>query len=240
MGLFSKSRIRRSAAGSPAADNGRGRPRRGDVGGRRRRRPAAAPRHAPPSAPRVDAPAVRPPQPSAQVYLQQLKVRIHQQLVERLDVQNLTTLPPDTVRAEVRVADPRAVPDRKGPAQRRRAGTADGRGDGRDLRPRPARDAAEGPDDHRHPGQPLRPHLRRAQGPARAARTCASATTRTCGRSSTASSARSAGASTRPARWSTPASPTAAASTRSSRRWRWTARRCRSADSAPSRCSSKT
>ena len=65
---------------------------------------------------------------------------------------------------------PRAVPERKGPAQQRRAGTADGRGDGRDLRPRPARDAAEGPDDHRHPGQPLRPHLRRAQGPARADR----------------------------------------------------------------------
>ena len=36
-------------------------------------------------------------------YLQQLKVRIHQQLVERLDVQNLMTLPPDTVRNEVRV-----------------------------------------------------------------------------------------------------------------------------------------
>ncbi|HEX4055826.1 MAG TPA: CpaF family protein [Tepidisphaeraceae bacterium] len=33
----------------------------------------------------------------------QLKVRIHQQLVQRLDVQNLRTLPPDTVRAEVRI-----------------------------------------------------------------------------------------------------------------------------------------
>ena len=32
-----------------------------------------------------------------------LKVRIHQQLVERLDVQNLRTLPPDAVRAEVRI-----------------------------------------------------------------------------------------------------------------------------------------
>ncbi len=46
-------------------------------------------------------------QPSApterQMYLQGLKVRIHQQLVERLDVQNLRTLPPDTVRSEVRV-----------------------------------------------------------------------------------------------------------------------------------------
>ncbi len=33
----------------------------------------------------------------------QLKVKIHQQLVERLDVQNLRSLPPDTVRAEVRI-----------------------------------------------------------------------------------------------------------------------------------------
>jgi pilus assembly protein CpaF len=33
----------------------------------------------------------------------QLKVRIHQQLVDRLDVQNLMTLPPETVRNEVRV-----------------------------------------------------------------------------------------------------------------------------------------
>ncbi len=38
-----------------------------------------------------------------QLYFQQLKVRIHQQLVERLDVQNLRTLPPETVRSEVRV-----------------------------------------------------------------------------------------------------------------------------------------
>jgi pilus assembly protein CpaF len=33
----------------------------------------------------------------------QLKVRIHAQLVQRLDVQNLKSLPPDTVRAEVRI-----------------------------------------------------------------------------------------------------------------------------------------
>jgi pilus assembly protein CpaF len=41
------------------------------------------------------------PERNAQFEL--LKVRIHQQLVERLDVQNLKTLPPDTVRAEVRI-----------------------------------------------------------------------------------------------------------------------------------------
>src|SRR4051794_34956458 len=38
-----------------------------------------------------------------QMYLQGLKVRIHQQLVERLDVQNLRSLPHETVRSEVRV-----------------------------------------------------------------------------------------------------------------------------------------
>ena len=42
-------------------------------------------------------------QTERQVYLQKLKVKLHQQLVERLDVQNLKSLPPATVRAEVRV-----------------------------------------------------------------------------------------------------------------------------------------
>src|SRR5215218_2684396 len=43
------------------------------------------------------------PPTERQMYMQQLKVRIHQQLVERLDVQNLRTLPHETVRSEVRV-----------------------------------------------------------------------------------------------------------------------------------------
>lgn len=65
-----------------------------------------------PTAPPVQAPSVstsqRPSivQPAApterQIYLQQLKVRIHQQLVEKLDVQNLRSLPADVVRREVR------------------------------------------------------------------------------------------------------------------------------------------
>jgi len=41
--------------------------------------------------------------PERQQYFAQMKVRLHQQLVERLDVQNLRSLPPDTVRSEVRV-----------------------------------------------------------------------------------------------------------------------------------------
>lgn len=71
------------------------------------------------SAPIVDepiilrAPAVPIPQsvpvvvPSAaqsekNAYLQQLRVRLHQQLVERLDVQNLRSVPPEKLRGEVR------------------------------------------------------------------------------------------------------------------------------------------
>ncbi len=62
-----------------------------------------------PPAPVVVPPIAAPPvhQTPAQLterqkQFQQLKVRIHQQLVERLDVQNLKSLPPDTVRNEVR------------------------------------------------------------------------------------------------------------------------------------------
>src|SRR5262247_3913269 len=53
--------------------------------------------------PRPYLPAVSPQLSERQLYMQQLKVRIHQQLVERLDVQNLRSLPPETVRSEVRV-----------------------------------------------------------------------------------------------------------------------------------------
>jgi pilus assembly protein CpaF len=62
-------------------------------------RAAAAAAVAPP--PRMDVP--RPQMTERQIYMQQLRVRLHQQLVERLDVQNLRTLPADTVRSEVRV-----------------------------------------------------------------------------------------------------------------------------------------
>src|SRR5213594_412076 len=53
--------------------------------------------------PKPVAPIPQAPLGERAVYMQQLRVRIHQQLVDRLDVQNLKTLPPDTVRAEVRI-----------------------------------------------------------------------------------------------------------------------------------------
>src|SRR5579871_5153344 len=64
--------------------------------------PAPKPAPAPEFAPVAQAP-VLPQQTERQAYLQQMKVRIHQQLVNRLDLQNLRNLPPATVREEVRL-----------------------------------------------------------------------------------------------------------------------------------------
>ena len=94
MGLFTKSTI--PAGPKPITEDG------------------AAAIASPPGSEKISAgPTMHPPtrtnmvQPAPpterQLYFQQLKVRIHQQLVDRLDVQNLRTLPPDVVRKEVRV-----------------------------------------------------------------------------------------------------------------------------------------
>jgi pilus assembly protein CpaF len=61
---------------------------------------APKPMGAPAALPSRDVPP--PVQTERQIHFQQLKVRIHQQLVDRLDVQNLKTMPSDIVRAEVR------------------------------------------------------------------------------------------------------------------------------------------
>jgi pilus assembly protein CpaF len=61
--------------------------------------PVARPTIAAPARPSIVAP---PPPTDRQNQLTQLKVKLHQQLVERLDMQNLRTLPAETVRREVR------------------------------------------------------------------------------------------------------------------------------------------
>src|SRR5881296_355320 len=53
--------------------------------------------------PTLPKPAAPPQQSERQMYLQKMKLRIHQQLVERLDMQNLKSLPPEVVRGEVRI-----------------------------------------------------------------------------------------------------------------------------------------
>ncbi len=93
-------------------------------------------------------------------------MRIHQQLVQRLDVQNLRTLPPDTVRAEVRIVIRDLCQNENGlltsqDQERLMDEVMDetfGLG--------PLEVAAEGPDDQRYSGQPLRPDLRRTPRPA--------------------------------------------------------------------------
>jgi len=70
---------------------------------------AEAPKPAAPVEPKVQLAPQRPSiiAPAApterQIYMTQLRVRIHQQLVERLDLQNLRTMSPDVVRQEVRM-----------------------------------------------------------------------------------------------------------------------------------------
>src|SRR4029434_6224129 len=97
MGLFSKNNS--TTPGKPGAPAGAA---------------VADPALAPAEPPKPSAPVLRPvvaapqampmPQQSErQVYLQQMKLRIHQQLVERLDMQNLKSLPPEAVRGEVRM-----------------------------------------------------------------------------------------------------------------------------------------
>ena len=60
---------------------------------------AAPPRMTAPTRPSIVAAA---PPSERQIYTSQMKVRIHTQLVERLDLQNIKTMAPDLVRQEVR------------------------------------------------------------------------------------------------------------------------------------------
>jgi pilus assembly protein CpaF len=65
----------------------------------------------------VPSPAAAPAAPARSerdVYLEKLKVRIHQQLVERLDFQNLKVMPPEKVRQEVRLVIKELCKNEKG------------------------------------------------------------------------------------------------------------------------------
>src|SRR5690606_33070029 len=95
MGLFTKSTTNGPATTAPAIPP---LPPRNDDADAIVTPPVMAPlpRPAPPPVPQM------PVSPERQAYFQQLKVKLHQQLVERLDVQNLKSVPPDMLRAEVR------------------------------------------------------------------------------------------------------------------------------------------
>jgi pilus assembly protein CpaF len=106
MGLFSKSSSPPGTTGATAVADPApaAAPRSGGIfSGSSTSRPEApviAP--VPSMAPPPPAPPAPPAPTERQIFLQQMKTRIHQQLVDRLDLQNLKTLPQDTIRAEVR------------------------------------------------------------------------------------------------------------------------------------------
>jgi pilus assembly protein CpaF len=97
MGLFTRSNSNAAVAEQPVTP------------------PVSSPVHQPvvaaPARPTFTGPT---PLSERQIYLQQLKVRIHQQLVERLDMQNLRSMPPETVRGEVRALIRDLCRDEKG------------------------------------------------------------------------------------------------------------------------------
>ena len=158
---------------------------------------------APPAAGRGRA-AAKEANPADEAY-ETLKLHIHMQLVDRLDMNRVSEMDPTTLRSEIRGVVEHLC-DTENPLlnrnERQRLVERDPR---RDVRLRAARAAPEGRDDHRHHDQRPQDDLRREGGADRAARRSPSATTSTCSRSSTGSSRGSAGGSTRPRRWSTPA-----------------------------------
>jgi pilus assembly protein CpaF len=146
-----------------------------------------------------------------------LKVRIHQQLVDRLDVQNLRTLPPDTVRAEVRVLVRELCQSEKGlltstEQERLMDEVMD-------------ETFGLGPLEALLKDVTISDILINKYDRIFVERKGRLDQVETFGRSSIESSAWSGDASMRPARWWTLDWPTVAASTPSSHRWRWMARR---------------
>ena len=101
---------------------------------------------------------------------QEIKARVHQGLLNRLNLERLTRTRREEAEPEIRglVADMLDAESGAHPAEPVRAPGADRRRPQRVVRPGAARVAAGRPVDLRHPGEPVRPGLRRAQRPARA------------------------------------------------------------------------
>src|SRR5712671_2460964 len=99
MGLFSRNSSGTAAVVEPAAGPAFGQPVAPDSAVPT---PVAAPRGISGARASVLQPAAPVVRGEREIYFEKMKVRIHQQLVDRLDVQNLKTLPPDVVRQEVR------------------------------------------------------------------------------------------------------------------------------------------
>ena len=196
----------------------------------RRRGPEPAP-----ATPTTNGAAARAPARRRAAYFE-LKTRIHRQLIERLDLTKLALLPAEVVQQQIQRIVEDMLATEETPLSRQEREQLVGRGPARDLRARPDRAAHAGPDGLRHPRQRApRTSTSSGAGSSSGPASC-SATTRTSSRSSSASSRRWAGGWTSRRPWSMRGCPTARASTRSSRRWPWTAPCCRSAASPRTRC----
>ena len=155
---------------------------------------------------------------------QDLKLRIHRDLIDRIDLGNIARTDLASANAELRVAIGQLIEEQAVPLSQR-----DREQLGEEILNEvhglgPIEPLLRDRRCLRHPGQHGAPGLRRAGRQARADRRGLPRRRRTCCRSSIASSRGSAGASTSRRRWWTPACPTARASTPSSRRSRSTAR----------------
>ena len=106
-------------------------------------------------------PAARTAETAKAEEFEQLKRRIHSKLVDKLDLNRVGELEGDVLRREIRLVVEHLCDTEDTLAQSQRARAADRRSARRNVRPRPARDAAQGPDDQRHPDQRPEEHLRR-------------------------------------------------------------------------------
>jgi hypothetical protein len=175
--------------------------------------------------------------PERIAYLQQLKLRLHQQLVERLDVQNLRMLPQNVVRQEVRVLVRELCQSERGLLSSNQQDRLMDEIMDETFGLGPLESLLKDPNItdilvNRHDRVYIerRGRLELTDVQFRDTKHLRQIIDRIV-----AQVGRSGDASTKTARWLTHAFPTAAASTRSSRRFRWTARRCRFVDSASRR-----
>ena len=100
------------------------------------------------------------PTDSKESNFEELKQRIHGKLVDKLDLSRVGELEGDTLRREIRLVVEHLCDTEDTLLNRNERERLVERGARRDVRPRPAGNAAEGPDDQRHPHQRPEERLR--------------------------------------------------------------------------------
>ena len=94
---------------------------------------------------------------------QELKFTLHRKLLDRINLEALSSMAGERVRAEIRAAVAKLVEEEKTPSQPGGEGPRDRGDSGRGFRPRPARAAPAGPHHQRHSGHHAATGLRGAR-----------------------------------------------------------------------------